>query len=58
MNMQDSYVTADGRTIGATVMEMKNINLRFAGVTAIKDISFDIREGEVRAIIGHNGAGK
>ena len=53
----DSYVTADGRTIGSAVMEMQNITLRFGGVTAIEDISFDIREGEIRAIIGPNGAG-
>lgn len=55
---QNSYTTPDGRTIGGVVMEMKNITLRFGGVTAIKDISFDIREGEIRAIIGPNGAGK
>ena len=46
------------RNIGDVVMEMKNITLRFGGVTAIKDVSFDIREGELRAIIGPNGAGK
>ena len=53
----DSYVTADGRKIGPAVMEMRNITLRFGGVIAISDISFDIREGEIRAI-GPNGAGK
>ena len=58
MSNTDGYVTEDGRTIGGVVMEMKNITLRFGGVTAIKDITFDIREGEIRAIIGPNGAGK
>ncbi len=57
-DMTDGYVTADGRQIGPVVMEMKNITLRFGGVEAIKDISFDIRQGEIRAIIGPNGAGK
>ena len=40
------------------IMEVKNINLRFGGVIAIKGVSFDIQEGEIRAIIGPNGAGK
>ena len=51
-------ITPDGRTIGGVLMEMRNTTLRFGGVVAIEDISFDIRQGEIRAIIGPNGAGK
>ena len=58
LDQTEGYVTADGRKIGGVVMDMRNITLRFGGVEAIKNISFDIREGEIRAIIGPNGAGK
>jgi len=44
--------------IGEVILDMKNISLRFGGVKALTDISFDVCEHEVRAIIGPNGAGK
>jgi branched-chain amino acid transport system ATP-binding protein len=46
------------RRIGGVMLDMQNISLRFGGVKALTDISFDVREHEIRAIIGPNGAGK
>ena len=46
------------RKIGDLILEVNNISLAFGGVKALTDISFDVREHEIRAIIGPNGAGK
>jgi branched-chain amino acid transport system ATP-binding protein len=44
--------------IGDVILDLKNVSLRFGGVKALTDVSFDVREHEIRAIIGPNGAGK
>ncbi len=46
------------KKIGDVVLDIKNISLRFGGVKALTDISFNVREHEIRSIIGPNGAGK
>jgi branched-chain amino acid transport system ATP-binding protein len=46
------------REIGEVILDLRNISLRFGGVKALTDISFDVKEHEIRAIIGPNGAGK
>ena len=46
------------KKIGDVILDVKNISLRFGGVKALTDISFNVREHEIRSIIGPNGAGK
>ena len=46
------------KRIGNVILNVSNISLAFGGVKALTDISFDVREHEIRAIIGPNGAGK
>jgi branched-chain amino acid transport system ATP-binding protein len=46
------------KSIGDVILDVHNISLSFGGVKALSDISFNVREHEIRAIIGPNGAGK
>ena len=43
---------------GEIILRMKNISKAFPGVQALKDVNFDLKKGEVHAIVGENGAGK
>jgi ABC-type sugar transport system ATPase subunit len=40
------------------VFRLRNVTKRFGGVTAVEEVTFDLRPGEVHSLMGENGAGK
>ncbi len=42
----------------APILEMRNISVSYGGVHAVENVSIDLHEGEVVALVGGNGAGK
>jgi branched-chain amino acid transport system ATP-binding protein len=40
------------------ILELKNVTIKFGGVTALNEVNFHVNEGEICALIGPNGAGK
>jgi len=44
--------------MGEFILEMRNITKDFPGVRALEDVTFQVRRGEIHALVGENGAGK
>ncbi|WP_236006901.1 ABC transporter ATP-binding protein [Nakamurella leprariae] len=44
--------------VGADLLEMRDVTMRFGGLVALDSVSFSIRRGEILGLIGPNGAGK
>lgn len=44
--------------MNGTILELKNISKNFGGVQALKRVSLELKEGEIHALMGENGAGK
>jgi branched-chain amino acid transport system ATP-binding protein len=56
--LTDAANEEPARTLGGVILAVEDVSLSFGGVNALSNVSFDVREHEIRAIIGPNGAGK
>ncbi|MFH0881930.1 MAG: sugar ABC transporter ATP-binding protein [bacterium] len=53
-----ALISTDDQGNGKILLEMCNITKTFPGVTALEDINFELKSGEIHVLLGENGAGK
>jgi len=60
MSLSDDRGAESAATVAEApaIFRLRNVTKRFGGVTAVEDVDFDLRSGEVHALVGENGAGK
>ncbi len=60
MSLSDDRGTERAATVAEAqaVFRLRDVTKRFGGVTAVEGVDFDLRPGEVHALVGENGAGK
>ncbi len=53
-----AIASAPSAAKGRPLLQVEHVTMRFGGLTAVNDLSFEARKGDITALIGPNGAGK